>query len=129
MLTSLIPSVSGWSNLNATGINDQGQIVGQGMITGQEHSLLMTPSAAGAGACGLGHAGAGAWFVAWPSLAFRACHKGARTSSRLTGCSPWPAPRPKRGRQRHWPVATRVLAIWSGRLRWLPSIRDRIDTR
>jgi len=36
---------SGWSNLNATGINDAGQIVGQGLINGQEQAFLMTPIA------------------------------------------------------------------------------------
>ena len=44
MLTSLIPTATGWTNLNATGINDQGQIVGQGTINGQQHAFLMTPS-------------------------------------------------------------------------------------
>ena len=43
MLTSLIPTATGWTNLNATGINDQGQIVGQGTINGQQHAFLMTP--------------------------------------------------------------------------------------
>lgn len=42
-LASLIPASSGWSNLNATGINESGQIVGQGLIDGQEHAFLMTP--------------------------------------------------------------------------------------
>jgi len=42
-LQSLLPSTSHWSNLNATGINDAGQIVGQGLIDGQEHAFLMTP--------------------------------------------------------------------------------------
>ena len=44
-LSSLISSSSGWSNLNATGINDAGQIVGQGLINGQEQAFLMTPIA------------------------------------------------------------------------------------
>ena len=44
-LSSLISSSSGWSNLNATAINDAGQIVGQGLINGQEQAFLMTPIA------------------------------------------------------------------------------------
>ena len=44
-LASLIPNASGWSGLNATGINDAGQIVGQGLIDVQEHAFLMTPIA------------------------------------------------------------------------------------
>ena len=44
-LTSLIFSSSGWSSLNATGINDSGQIIGQGLVNGQEHAFLMTPEA------------------------------------------------------------------------------------
>jgi probable HAF family extracellular repeat protein len=44
-LASLISSGTGWSNLNATGINDAGQIVGQGLIDGQEHAFEMSPSA------------------------------------------------------------------------------------
>jgi probable HAF family extracellular repeat protein len=42
---SLLPSGSGWSSLNATGINDAGQIVGQGTYDGQQVAFLMTPSA------------------------------------------------------------------------------------
>jgi probable HAF family extracellular repeat protein len=37
-----VPAASQWSKLNATGINDAGQIVGQGLINGQEHAFLMT---------------------------------------------------------------------------------------
>ena len=44
-LASLLPVNSGWSNLTATGINDAGQIVGQGLINGQEQAFLMTPIA------------------------------------------------------------------------------------
>ena len=44
-LASLISSGSGWSNLNATGINDAGQIVGQGLIDGQECAFEMSPTA------------------------------------------------------------------------------------
>jgi len=44
-LASLIPSSSGWTNLNAAGINDLGQIVGQATYNGQQVSFLMTPDA------------------------------------------------------------------------------------
>ena len=44
-LSSLISPTSGWSNLSATAINDEGQIVGQGLINGQEQAFLMTPMA------------------------------------------------------------------------------------
>jgi len=44
-LLSLIPAGSGWSNLNSTGINDAGQIVGQGTYDGQQVAFLMTPEA------------------------------------------------------------------------------------
>ena len=44
MLTSLIPTATGWTNLNATGNpGHQGQIVGKGTINGQQHAFLMTP--------------------------------------------------------------------------------------
>jgi hypothetical protein len=42
-LASLLPLGSGWSNLNATGINDAGQIVGQGLFNGQEQAFVMSP--------------------------------------------------------------------------------------
>ena len=42
-LLSLLPASSGWSKLNATGINDAGQIVRQGMYNGQELASMMTP--------------------------------------------------------------------------------------
>jgi uncharacterized membrane protein len=44
-LLSLIPAGSGWSNLNATGINDAVQIVGQGTYDGQQVAFMMTPDA------------------------------------------------------------------------------------
>ena len=44
-LASLLPVSTGWSNLNATGINDSGQIVGQGTYDGQQLAFLMTPDA------------------------------------------------------------------------------------
>jgi probable HAF family extracellular repeat protein len=40
-----VPLSSQWSNLNATGINDAGQIVGQGLFDGQEQAFVMTPDA------------------------------------------------------------------------------------
>jgi probable HAF family extracellular repeat protein len=39
-LDSLIPANSGWVLYSANGINDHGQIVGQGAINGQEHAFL-----------------------------------------------------------------------------------------
>ena len=44
-LLSLLPAGNGWSNLNATGINDSGQIVGQGNFNGQLEAFEMTPNA------------------------------------------------------------------------------------
>ncbi len=44
-LLSVLSAGSGWSNLNATGINDDGQIVGQGTYDGQQLAFLMTPDA------------------------------------------------------------------------------------
>jgi hypothetical protein len=43
-LLSLLPTNSAWSNLNATGINDAGQIVGQGLFNGQEVAFEMSPN-------------------------------------------------------------------------------------
>jgi probable HAF family extracellular repeat protein len=42
-LNNLIPANSGWTLLEATGINVRGQIVGTGMIQGDEHAFLLTP--------------------------------------------------------------------------------------
>ncbi len=43
-LNDLIPSDSGWELINASSINDLGQIVGTGTINGQEHAFLMSPT-------------------------------------------------------------------------------------
>jgi probable HAF family extracellular repeat protein len=46
-LNDLIPPDSGWNLYGATGVNDQGQIVGYGMnADGQTHAYLLTPCAA-----------------------------------------------------------------------------------
>jgi len=45
-LDNLIPSSSGWTLSDATGINDNGQIVGFGRINGATHAFLLTPGAA-----------------------------------------------------------------------------------
>ncbi len=44
-LNSLLPPGSGWVLGQATGINDSGQIVGEGIINGQTHGFLLSPSA------------------------------------------------------------------------------------
>jgi probable HAF family extracellular repeat protein len=41
-LNTLIPATSGWLLQDATGINDNGQIVGTGTIGGQMHGFLLT---------------------------------------------------------------------------------------
>ncbi len=43
-LNDLIPANSGWQLQFATGINDRGQITGQGVIGGQSHAFLLTPT-------------------------------------------------------------------------------------
>lgn len=43
-LNDLIPSGSGWVLDAASGINDSGQIVGQGTLNGALHSFLLTPT-------------------------------------------------------------------------------------
>jgi probable HAF family extracellular repeat protein len=44
-LNTLIPPNSGWELRGAFGINDSGQIVGDGIINGQTHGFLLTPQA------------------------------------------------------------------------------------
>jgi probable HAF family extracellular repeat protein len=48
-LNSLIPSNSGWELLQAYGINDSGQITGEGLYNGQLSAFLMTDPPAGPG--------------------------------------------------------------------------------
>jgi uncharacterized repeat protein (TIGR01451 family) len=43
-LNTLLPSSSGWSLTEAQDINDAGQIVGTGIINGQTHAFLLTPT-------------------------------------------------------------------------------------
>jgi probable HAF family extracellular repeat protein len=43
-LNDLIPVNSGWLVYEATGTNDWGQIVGNGLINGQYHAFLLTPT-------------------------------------------------------------------------------------
>lgn len=42
-LNELIPADSGWTLVAATGINDAGEIIGNGLINGQTHGFLLTP--------------------------------------------------------------------------------------
>jgi probable HAF family extracellular repeat protein len=46
-LNTLIPADSGWVLLGAGDINDMGQIVGIGVLNGDLHSFLLTPSSGG----------------------------------------------------------------------------------
>jgi probable HAF family extracellular repeat protein len=43
-LNSLIPSGSGWQLLEAYGVNNAGQIVGEGLFNGQYHAFLLDPA-------------------------------------------------------------------------------------
>ena len=43
-LNTLLPSNAGWSLTEAQDINDAGQIVGTGIINGQTHAFLLTPT-------------------------------------------------------------------------------------
>jgi probable HAF family extracellular repeat protein len=51
-LNNLIPEDSGWQLGFASGINDHGQIVGQGSYNGQLHAFLLTPETGPGGAGG-----------------------------------------------------------------------------
>lgn len=42
-LNVLVPSLAGWTLLNAYGINDRGQVVGTGMLNGQLNAFLLDP--------------------------------------------------------------------------------------
>src|SRR5690606_15648594 len=42
-LQDLVLNIGGWSLDSAVGINDQGQIVGTGIIGGQRHAFLLNP--------------------------------------------------------------------------------------
>ena len=42
-LNTLIAPLSGWKLLDASAINDAGQITGQGLIGGEYHGYLLTP--------------------------------------------------------------------------------------
>lgn len=42
-LNTLIPQASGWTLQEATGINDEGQICGTGLVNGAIHGFLLTP--------------------------------------------------------------------------------------
>ena len=50
-LNTLIDPASGWELLEAHGINDSGQIAGHGMIGGQTHAFLLTPTPEPASLC------------------------------------------------------------------------------
>jgi len=47
-LNNLIPPNSGWTLLEAKGINERGEIVGTGVIQGEEHAFLLIPNGGGA---------------------------------------------------------------------------------
>lgn len=42
-LNALLPENSGWQLITANDINDRGEIVGSGLINGEEHAYLLTP--------------------------------------------------------------------------------------
>jgi len=48
-LNSLIDSTSGWTLKTAQGINDNGQIVGEGIHNGYIRAFLLTPTSMGTG--------------------------------------------------------------------------------
>jgi len=48
-LNGLIPGGSGWQLLEAYGINNAGQIVGEGLLNGQPHAFQLDPASVGTG--------------------------------------------------------------------------------
>ena len=42
-LNNLIPANSGWTLVNASAINDLGQIVGNGLVNGAGHAFRLDP--------------------------------------------------------------------------------------
>jgi probable HAF family extracellular repeat protein len=50
-LNDLIPSNSGWVLSSANGINDHGQVTGQGTINDQSHAYILTPTPEAPWAC------------------------------------------------------------------------------
>jgi probable HAF family extracellular repeat protein len=42
-LNKLIPAGTGWVLITAYGINNAGQIVGEGTVNGKQHGFLLTP--------------------------------------------------------------------------------------
>jgi probable HAF family extracellular repeat protein len=44
-LNTLVASISGWTLQDAKDINNLGQIVGTGLLNGEQHGFLLTPTA------------------------------------------------------------------------------------
>jgi len=42
-LNKMIPAGSGWVLLSANGVNNAGQIAGEGLHNGKQHGFLLTP--------------------------------------------------------------------------------------
>lgn len=42
-LNQLIPAGSGWTLISAKAVNDNGQIVGEGVLNGQQRAFLLRP--------------------------------------------------------------------------------------
>jgi hypothetical protein len=51
-LNSMIDPTLGWMLTTANGINDAGQITGTGILNGEAHAVLLTPTPE-PGACGI----------------------------------------------------------------------------
>jgi probable HAF family extracellular repeat protein len=64
-LNTLIDPLSGWELLDASAINDAGQITGQGLIGGEYHAYLLTPAPAITGDYNLDGAVDAADYVVW----------------------------------------------------------------